>query len=427
MPDVRESVCQAIASLHPGECRLEDVKRALDPFFAQLPELDDSIDGTISPLIVACDKGNLTCLEYLAGEYKEETASFIGKPLDSSKCDKNTSMHHAAMSGCFDAISILRKMGKETIISLGSVENSHGDTPIMMAATSGQADFCKRWFDMAVEESGVEAVCDVLRAANDSNDTALSLACSHGHLELVDFLLSCDVFLEQEQFDKCRTSYKRMESALHSNPGLLKQYKNKLDSVNQCIKRVEAILSIRAEETAHEMLIEDQASRSNSSRKSKQKREKKSKRKQGRFLANSKLDTTDQWFPSKDSSVQVESELMHLTTLADGKMAVRVSGTISENERLPALMPPPPSQSTDELFRERFQSGASEKVEAVMDALCLDVSMLLYTPHGMALNLSPSQLDAVHNILLKQMEAVQQARDIQNRMHKTSSGNDDTS
>ena len=53
----------------------------------------------------------------------------------------------------------------------------------------------------------------------------------------------------------------------------------------------------------------------------------------------------DQWFPSKDNSVQVESELMHLTTLADGKMAVRVSGTISENERLPALMPPPPSQS----------------------------------------------------------------------------------
>ena len=45
--------------------------------------------------------------------------------------------------------------------------------------------------------------------------------------------------------------------------------------------------------------------------------------------------------------------------------------------------------------------------------------MLLYTPHGMALNLSPSQLDAVQNVLEKQMQAVSEARDIQNRMHES--------
>jgi hypothetical protein len=61
----------------------------------------------------------------------------------------------------------------------------------------------------------------------------------------------------------------------------------------------------------------------------------------------------------------------------------------------------------------------STEVDAVMKALCLDVSMLLYTPHGMALNLSPSQLDAIQSILEKQIGAVQGARDIQNRMHDT--------
>ena len=57
------------------------------------------------------------------------------------------------------------------------------------------------------------------------------------------------------------------------------------------------------------------------------------------------------------------------------------------------------------------------EIDAVMDALCLDVSMLLYTPHGMALNLSPSQLDAVERILEKQMISVKEARQIQHRAH----------
>jgi hypothetical protein len=45
------------------------------------------------------------------------------------------------------------------------------------------------------------------------------------------------------------------------------------------------------------------------------------------------------------------------------------------------------------------------------------MSMLLYTPHGMAIDLSPSQLDAVEDILERQLKGIREARKIQERLH----------
>ena len=59
-------------------------------------------------------------------------------------------------------------------------------------------------------------------------------------------------------------------------------------------------------------------------------------------------------------------------------------------------------------------------VNAVMEALCLDNSMLLLSPHSMALNLSPSQLDAIGAVLRNQVAAVEQAREIQSRLLRKS-------
>ena len=125
---------------------------------------------------------------------------------------------------------------------------------------------------------------------------------------------------------------------------------------------------------------------------------------------------------------------VHLTTLSDGTVAVRVQGEelgIDHSQTgsdaivplLHALAQEQQQPSVNDMFRRRFEEGTRSnhgidaEIDSVMDALCLDLSMLLYTPHGMALNLSPSQLDAIHSILEKQMMAVQEARNIQNRMH----------
>mmetsp|Transcript_17804 Transcript_17804/g.25157 ORF Transcript_17804/g.25157 Transcript_17804/m.25157 type:complete len:608 (+) Transcript_17804:92-1915(+) len=56
--------------------------------------------------------------------------------------------------------------------------------------------------------------------------------------------------------------------------------------------------------------------------------------------------------------------------------------------------------------------------ELLMDSLCLDASMLLLTPQGMAMKLSPSQLDAVESILRNQLEAVRGAKAIHERVMK---------
>lgn len=50
------------------------------------------------------------------------------------------------------------------------------------------------------------------------------------------------------------------------------------------------------------------------------------------------------------------------------------------------------------------------------DSLCLDMSMLLLTPHGYAMKLSPAQLEAVEKLLRTQLDAVNEAKEIQNRL-----------
>jgi hypothetical protein len=73
------------------------------------------------------------------------------------------------------------------------------------------------------------------------------------------------------------------------------------------------------------------------------------------------------------------------------------------------------------MFRDRFKQGRiCSEVDFAMRALCLDMSMLLYTPHRMAIDLSPSQLDAVEDILERQLKGIHEARGIQGRLHASS-------
>jgi hypothetical protein len=286
----------------------------------------------------------------------------------------------------------------------------------MMAATGGQLEFCKTfWFALQEENRDeLETIRKVLEATNDSGDSCLSLACCHGHVEFVDFLLDCCLIsFDTEQVDKCRASLKRMEVAFKRNPTLLEQYQSQLSSVQKCVDKLEEKLAQRAEETARELLEMEPPGA-----KVKEKRGKKKKQKGKKQSISTSLKADKA--PSK-AITEEGDESVRLTTLSDGKIAVRVQGTNDANRPIlvPTIRQPSPP-STDEMFRQRLEGRVSTEVDAVMDALCLDVSMLLYTPHGMALNLSPSQLDTVQGILEKQLEAVTEARSIQDRVHETS-------
>jgi hypothetical protein len=63
-------------------------------------------------------------------------------------------------------------------------------------------------------------------------------------------------------------------------------------------------------------------------------------------------------------------------------------------------------------------SYGSSDADSVLSALCLDVTCLLYSDQGMALNLSPAQLDAVERILKEQLQSVKKARALQERRYR---------
>ena len=61
-------------------------------------------------------------------------------------------------------------------------------------------------------------------------------------------------------------------------------------------------------------------------------------------------------------------------------------------------------------------SNNDDDIGALMESLCLDPAMLLLSPHGMAIEMSPCQLDAIESILNHQLRATNEARRIQKRL-----------
>jgi hypothetical protein len=61
-------------------------------------------------------------------------------------------------------------------------------------------------------------------------------------------------------------------------------------------------------------------------------------------------------------------------------------------------------------------SKAEGEIAALMESLCLNPAMLLLSSHGMAVDMSPCQLDAIQSILSHQLKATTEARQIQRRL-----------
>jgi ankyrin repeat protein len=122
---------------------------------------------------------------------------------------------------------LLRMMTNEgskdaAILEFGSVRNSHGDTPLMMAATLGNLAFLQCWYTEASSSSSSSSVVvadhtaattqlhTILAMRNDSGDTCLTLATCHGHSGLVDFLLDeCRISFVTKELVKCQAALQR--------------------------------------------------------------------------------------------------------------------------------------------------------------------------------------------------------------------------
>lgn len=457
---VRGRLCRTIAAFPDEETDHDAVAEKLDPLFEEY-ESDhtsspDSYEGGISPILVACDKGNIPCLEYLEKKYNADPALkvLIGDPSEQSIENKNTSMHLSAASGKPDVINILTRIGVD-VLAFGTTRNNHGDIPLMMAALHGSIPVFRRWMEIVKQTAGLEDV-DCIKiiseAKNVANDTCVTLACCHGHPDLVEMLISLGVSIDSSQLEKCRKSQSRLEHAFEQNPTLLDRNRAKFESIVKGVKILEAELARLAkiaEEIAQQLLedtIKETVAEESPSPPPQAKNSKKKKRKQrkNKKKAQSAENTKVRDSGTDDDSSKEEGEgrddtsnndgLLKLTQLPNGVAAVSVTDLAARRRREnnpnigtsgdahdPILGNPATQQSADELFQQRLAEANLSDLKAYMDSLCLEVGMLLYTPHGMALNLSPSQLDAIDGILKKQCEAIELAREIQRRLHETAS------
>lgn len=421
----RESLSKAILGL-PPDASLAQVTEELDVLVAQLDKNDTHTDATssASPLMVACDRANVSVLRYLQNLYFSSDKSVfreVGSPLE--EYGGNTPLHHAAMSGCSEAIEILSSFGTP-FHEFGATSNSHGDTGLMFACTYGHLKFCRVWNEQfqnsmgATEETANLAMAKIYNRRNMSKDNCIILACSHGKADVVDFLIGqCGVEVDASDFEKCQASYQRMKKALQNNAELYAEHKGTMLSVKKGLDMIKSELERRAMLAQKELLSGDLVIETPVVSRKAGKRSTKKKSNNRSSKAMSSNSASDD-IPSREQGPVEKTESLKLTRLPTGELAVAVgnSGVAADSTPLHVTLPPKPS--TEEMFRRTLQSSRSTDVDALMDALCLDVSMLLYTPHGMALNLSSSQLDAVQSILEEQLKAASEARAIQGRMRK---------
>lgn len=424
---LRDKICVVVASLKEED----DVETTLKPLLDEaIVQPQSSIVG-ISPLLVAADRGNVKALHFLANY----DTSIVGSPLDHSPQQDggNTAVHHAAMSGCNEAWAVFGEMLKEkkSVYSLlGSVANAHGDTPLQIAVPAGHLYFIQQWNSRMKDEEDAKRI---LRHANHAGDTCASLACCHGQVVILEFLLdNCHVLITPEEIKTCQASVDRMDQALATvtDPKAMESFKGRQGRVHDCFNRLKTVVHQQAEDAAKELLLEDSVEATNYTTPANNNKPKKNKRKKkgkGKAPTNNNTSNITDDAATANGSTETSSaeELLHIRRLEDGRVAVSVQGQrMQDPAELLQPVPTAATPSADTMFRQRFHppNDAVSDIDAVMDALCLDVSMLLYTPHGMALNLSPSQLDAVQQILQKQIGAVQEARNLQLQRTNNASG-----
>ena len=106
----------------------------------------------------------------------------------------------------------------------------------------------------------------------------------------------------------------------------------------------------------------------------------------------------------------------HCVALLDGT----ISSTINESELLLDETPlvRPRSESLHRILQstDLTASKDDEDIAALMESLCIEPSMLLYSLHEMAIEMSPCQLDVIENILMHQLNVTKNAKQIHARL-----------
>ena len=252
--NLRDQICMAVAALNEKEDAIES---QLLPLLRQAQKEPSRVTtGGISPLLVACDRGNVECLKVLV----QFDRSIVGHPLEASPESEgaNTPVHHAAMAGCSQAWHVFAAFDDNcNAASLASVTNAHGDTPLQMAVIEGHLEFLQEWYNvMNNDDNGARQ--KILQIRNQEGGSCATLACCHGHVEILEFLLNvCRVFVSSEEASVCQTAVDRIDQSIKAitDPQVLQVVQKRQKRVHECLDQLKAAVNNQAEAAAQELLL----------------------------------------------------------------------------------------------------------------------------------------------------------------------------
>ena len=512
MPSTRKLLLGALASLD-ADASPDVVRDALDEVFTSCSDPgafdDESCDGDITPLMIACDKSIAAALNYLHDQIQSQSStqevSAWGSVTDKASESGNCAAHHALAANFRIGLDVLEyyacnnsllspdKNNFQRYMELLKQPNDNGDIPIMMACVYGNYNILRHILERSfhLELSTANSNCDcetivnntwnslkeLFERRNKEGCSALNLACGHGHLDIVRLLICAhsivcgrqgtklnivsstgdiseiesskkesvyelmplvtvtykDVLRCQSTIDNLERGLKMMKQKkvpMEKQTEFQQQHKNILD----CLEILNGELGRIATDTAN-TLTQNEESQDQSAKKPKVKPSaKKKKKKKQQQVTKPKQDesdidssrsenvtqperTRDGWGIEAKNNVPSTSNSPFIT-LQDGRVISKSQAPddiACDGDLVDELVNAHPTPKTLESILQsnsRFDDNAA----TTMESLCLDPSMLLLTSHGMAMEMSPCQLDAIETILTKQLQASKEARKIQNRL-----------
>ena len=493
---LRESICNVIASSDRAEELEVELDNILNNFFNRSDynnsstinkdEKDD--DNNVTPLMLACDKCCLDALIYTRDRVVRATPNnddniqlkqlieAFGHPTEESSCG-NTAAHHALASGFSEAIDILEMIWgciEETesfqsstldrYLSLLSLTNHNGDTPLMMACVSGNINKIRQIMEYSNKlaiasnsEMVVKTWQQLFNNVNNENCTALNLACGHGQIYVVKFLIEPQsntnttkdiqplVNVTYNDIVCCQKTIENITAGLNfmkqNQVDRVKEFEDKLQQASACLSLLECQLERLSSETANELAMDEQTASYNTSSddhkpkgKGKKKRNRKNQNQTYKTeTGESKVKTTEAatdkdttkttWATENNESMieqtSISAAVSPFVTLQDGTIISKTTQKtdyVSAKDDLSVSEAAANPKSLESILQSTALTTTGDDIAAIMESLCLDPTMLLLSPHGMAIDCSPCQLEAMQSILSHQLTAVKEAQRIQSRL-----------
>ncbi|CAD5123429.1 DgyrCDS11779 [Dimorphilus gyrociliatus] len=182
-------------------------------------------------LFEAAVHGHADCVQLLLkhGADVNAQSSSNTSPSNGSSVNGNTALHYAACAGHVDVVKVLVEAGANV-----EEQNENGHTPLMEAASAGHVPVSKLLLDYG---AGINT------HSNEFKESALTLACYKGHLEMVKFLLSAGADQEHKT-DEMHTAL--MEASMDGHVEVAKLLLDSGAQVNMPAESFESPLTLAA-------------------------------------------------------------------------------------------------------------------------------------------------------------------------------------